>query len=48
MFKRKKEIKFKKRKVFLDVNDWVYIPANTNHKAYYPEDSITISVGLYK
>ena len=46
--KGKKEIKFKKRKVFLDVNDWVYIPANTNHKAYYPEDSITLSVGLYK
>ena len=44
----KKEIKFKKRKVFLDVNDWVYIPANTNHKAYYPTDSITISIGLYK
>ena len=31
-----------------DVNDWVYIPANTNHKAYYPTDSITISIGLYK
>ena len=44
----KKEIKFKRRKVLLDVDDWVYIPANTNHKAYYTENSITVSFGIYK
>ena len=44
----KKDIKFKKRSVSLEVNDWVYIPANTNHKAQYPSNSVTLSVGIYK
>ena len=46
--KGKKVIKFKKSKVLLNVNEWVYIPANTDHKAEYPEKSITISFGIYK
>ena len=43
-----KIIKFKKRNVLLSVNEWVYIPANTNHKAEYPEKSVTLSFGIYK
>ena len=44
----KKDIKFKKRSVSLEVNDWVYIPVNTHHKAQYPIDSVTLSIGIYK
>ena len=44
----KKIIKFKKGKILLNVNEWVYIPANTNHKAEYPEKSVTLSFGIYK
>ena len=46
--KGKKIIKFKKGKILLNVNEWIYIPANTNHKAEYPEKSVTLSVGIYK
>ncbi len=44
----KKDIKLKKRRISLGTNDWVYLPKNTNHKAYYPTDSITLSFGIYK
>ena len=46
--KGKKIIKFKKKTVLLNVDEWVYIPANTNHRAEYPEKSITLSFGIYK
>ncbi len=44
----KKVIKFKKRKILLNADEWVYIPVNTSHKAEYPEKSITLSFGIYK